>query len=95
MALKRFASGIFALWYPIKNRSEIERFHQTLKETVTQPVLIAELSIHPENSALLNGSGMVIINPPWQIDQQILEYLPWLWKILSVHGQGRYQVSML
>ena len=95
MALKRFSSGIYAIWYPIKTRSEIDVFHHALKETVKQPVLIAELSIHPENSALLNGSGMAIINPPWQIEQQILEYLPWLWKMLSVQGQGRYQVSQL
>lgn len=96
MALKRFATGVYAIWYPIKDRIEIERFHQSLKENIQKPILIAELSIYPENSPVhLNGSGMAIINPPWQLDEQLLVYLPWLWKQLSVHNQGQYQVALL
>ncbi len=96
MALKRFATGVYAIWYPIKDRVTIDHFHRSLKETIQKPILIAELSIYPENSPLhLNGSGMAIINPPWQLDEHILEYLPWMWQHLSVQHQGQYQVSLL
>ncbi len=96
IALKRFSSGIYAIWYPIKDRLSVDHFHLSLKKVIQQPILITELSIYPENSPLhLNGSGMAIINPPWQLDKQILEYLPWLWKNLSIQHQGRYQISLL
>ncbi len=94
--LKQFATGVYALWYPIKNRLIIDKLHCALKKVVQCPTLITELSIYPEDSAQhLNGCGMAIINPPWQLDTQILEYLPWLWKTLSLHGQGQYRVSPL
>ena len=96
MALKRFATGVYALWYPIKNRSIINQFYFALKKSIQHPILITELSIYPEDSSQhLNGCGMAIINPPWQLDREILEYLPWLWEILSIHGQGQYRASPL
>ena len=43
----------------------------------------------------INGSGMAIINPPWQLDTELLDYLPWLWKTLSIQKQGGYSVKLL
>jgi 23S rRNA (adenine2030-N6)-methyltransferase len=94
--LKRFSTGVYAIWYPIKDRPPIDQFHRVLKEIIQHPILVTELSIYPENSPLhLNGCGMVIINPPWQLENQILEYLPWLWNVLSIHHQGQYRASPL
>lgn len=96
MALKRFATGIYAIWYPIKDRPPIERFYRSLRELSQLPILIAELSIYPENSPLhFNGNGIAIINPPWQLDKQIQAYLPWLWKTLSIQGQGQQRSLFL
>ncbi|MCD6039053.1 MAG: rlmJ [Gammaproteobacteria bacterium] len=95
-ALKRFSSGVYAIWYPIKNRTTINLFYQDLKKAIQQSILIAELNIYSTNSSLLlDGCGMAIVNPPWQLDQQIFEYLPWLWNLLSVHQQGGYRVFSL
>lgn len=94
-ALARWETGIFALWYPIKDYHSIERFHQSLKERINRPLLITELSIFPDNVAThLNGSGMLIINPPWQLDQEIKAVLPWLWQTLSPNKQGRQEVKI-
>lgn len=96
IALKRFATGTYAIWYPIKDRATIDRFHRAVKGLVKQPVLVTELSIYEEVSPLhLNGSGMLIINPPWQLDRQIQDCLPWLWKNLNVSGQGQQRVFVL
>jgi 23S rRNA (adenine2030-N6)-methyltransferase len=95
-ALQRWETGIFALWYPIKEYRSIERFHQAVKQRLNRPMLISELSIFPENLAThLNGSGMLIINPPWQLDREINTVLPWLWQTLSSNKQGRYEAKNL
>lgn len=96
IAIKRFATGTYAIWYPIKDRPSIERFHRAIKTVVKQPILVVELSVYQEISPLhLNGSGMLIINPPWELDHQIQDFLPWLWKNLSVQGQGKFHNSLL
>ena len=93
LAIERWETGIFALWYPIKERRAAERFLEKLKNKMTRPILTAELSVYPENIAThLNGSGMLIVNPPWQLDQEINAVLPWLWKVLSIDGKGKYSL---
>lgn len=79
LALKRFATGVYAVWYPIKNRQPIERFHCELKEKVKLPIAIYELLLYPDNLPThFNGCGMIIINPPYQLDEQIKPLLSWL-----------------
>jgi 23S rRNA (adenine2030-N6)-methyltransferase len=96
LALKRFATGTYAIWYPIKNRAYIDQLHRATQEVVKQPILVTELSIYEEVSPLhLNGSGLLIVNPPWELDRQIQDFLPWLWKNLSIQGKGQYRNSML
>ncbi|MDR3478273.1 MAG: 23S rRNA (adenine(2030)-N(6))-methyltransferase RlmJ [Gammaproteobacteria bacterium] len=95
-ALARFETGVFMLWYPIKERRAIDRFHHSLKDKIKRPILIAELSVHPENVPThLNGSGLAIVNPPWQLDKAIAEVLPWLWRVLSENKQGRHEIKTL
>lgn len=94
-AVTRWETGVFALWYPIKERRATDRFLEKLRSKISRPTLTIELSVHPDNiSTHLNGSGMFIVNTPWQLDQQVQEFLPWLWKLLSVDGKGRYHLLM-
>lgn len=94
-ALKRWATGIYAIWYPIKEQTQVKRFYQTLKENIEQPILAIELTTYPYLPHHLNGSGMVVINPPWQFDKTMEDILPWLWKSLSINGQGAYSAFFL
>lgn len=92
-AIERFDSGVFALWYPIKDRRSIERFHRSLSLKINKPFVAVELSIYPENVAThLNGSGMIIVNPPWQFVEEMKAVLPWLWQALSPNKQGRFDI---
>ncbi|MEO8402808.1 MAG: 23S rRNA (adenine(2030)-N(6))-methyltransferase RlmJ [Gammaproteobacteria bacterium] len=92
--IKRWDTGIYAVWFPIKNRLQIDRFYRELKTKISRPMLFSELCIYPEDVAQqLNGCGMVIINPPWQLDLRLKEILPWLWKTLSVDKQGHFRVE--
>lgn len=84
----RWPGGTYAIWYPIKLRQQLAGFYRWLKGSGFGKVLLAELLVHPDNSALrLNGSGMAIVNPPWKFDRQLEELLP----VLSQHlAQGRF-----
>lgn len=69
VALQKWTNGIFVIWYPIKNRKQIEQFHQQIKKLSVANILVTEFCPWPDDVATrLNGSGMIIINPPWQID---------------------------
>jgi 23S rRNA (adenine2030-N6)-methyltransferase len=95
-ALKRWSTGMYAIWYPLKDQASVKRFHYALKESNIENILIAELSIYPEDAPVsLNGCGMAIINPPWQLDKELNLLLPWLWKILSPQGLGSYRVRKI
>lgn len=95
-ALKRWATGIYAIWYPIKLRQQVQPFHRWLARSGFGKVLVAELLLHPDNSALrLNGCGMVIINPPWKFDRQLEELLPALQQLLSQGRFGQHRIEWL
>jgi 23S rRNA (adenine2030-N6)-methyltransferase len=95
-AVHRWETGVYALWYPIKEARSTQRFLQSLKQKINRPLLVTELSIYPENTAThLNGSGMLIVNPPWQLDETLKTALPGLWQTLSPKKQGRHRVEML
>ncbi|MGB0133247.1 23S rRNA (adenine(2030)-N(6))-methyltransferase RlmJ, partial [Dokdonella sp.] len=93
-ASKRWATGMYAVWYPIKLRQQVLPFHRWLSKSGFGKVLIAEFLLHPDNSALrLNGCGMAIINPPWRFDRQLEELLPALQELLSQSRFGQHRVE--
>ena len=95
-ASKRWATGIYAVWYPIKLRQQVQPFHRWLAGSGFGKVLIAELLLHPDNSALrLNGCGMAIINPPWKFDRQLEELLPALQLLMSQSRFGQHRIEWL
>jgi 23S rRNA (adenine2030-N6)-methyltransferase len=93
-ALNKFSSGCYAVWYPLKNREQVKKFHREL-QTLPSKVLIAELTVLTETDAHLYGTGMAIVNPPWLIDDKLKDILPWLWQHLSVQNQGSYHIEWL
>ncbi len=95
VALKRFETGCYAIWYPIKQHSQTEHFYATLKKEIKQPKLAIEFTIYPDIANHLNGCGMIIINPPWQCDEIINELLPWIWNALTINQQGHYSAYLL
>lgn len=95
-ACKRWPTGIYAVWYPIKLRQQVQPFHRWLSKSGFGKVLVAELLLHPDNSALrLNGCGMAIINPPWKLDRQLEELLPALQELLSQSRFGQHRIEWL
>lgn len=86
---RRWPVGVLCLWYPLlKHReSEIALLKAALREAAASTpssFLCAELLVDsPEREAGLYGSGMMVINPPWHLDDQLREILPYVAGVLT------------
>lgn len=88
-AHRRWPTGVYALWYPIKERPAVWRFQEALAATGIPKILTVEMTLHPEDTHLrLNGSGLAIINPPWTLDDTLRDALPALHAALPHSGGG-------
>ena len=92
---RRWGTGTFAIWYPIRERAEADDFLRRFRRLGMAKVLVAELSVTGGDCSRLGGSGMIVINPPWRLDEQLLAVLPWLGDKLAAPGQGGWRVEWL
>lgn len=93
---KRFATGTYALWYPVVLRQQIKRMLKELEAIGIRNILQIELALRPDSDRHgMTASGMVVINPPWKLAQQMNNLLPWLHKILVPTGNGHMLVKWL
>ncbi len=68
-ALARWPQGTLALWYPIKQRRALQSFYRRVTALDAKSALLLELLVRPDDSPLrMNGSGMLLLNAPWQFD---------------------------
>ena len=92
-AHRHFATGIYALWYPVIDRELTERLLLGLKETGMPKQLRIEHAITKDGAVRgMTASGMLFINPPWQLASQARTFLPWLNQVLT-DEQGQWQVE--
>lgn len=95
-AAARWPQGVLMAWYPIKQGEVAARLHRKLLGAGVKRLLAAELCVHPDDSrAGLNGSGIVTINPPWRLEQDLRELLPVLHAVLAERGAGRTRIALL
>ncbi|HZF26135.1 MAG TPA: 23S rRNA (adenine(2030)-N(6))-methyltransferase RlmJ [Steroidobacteraceae bacterium] len=93
---RRWATGIFAIWYPIKRRAAITQFHAQLARSGLRRILCAELNLYPQDSQVaLNGSGMIVVNPPWKLDESLRQLLPDMWRSFGAHKGGGIRCDWL
>ncbi|MCP1064883.1 23S rRNA (adenine(2030)-N(6))-methyltransferase RlmJ [Serratia symbiotica] len=91
---KRFATGSYALWYPVVIRQQIKRMLKELEATGIRRILQIELAVKPDSDQRgMTASGMIVINPPWKLGQQMHTLLPWLHNALVPSGIGHYLVN--
>ncbi|WP_026603074.1 23S rRNA (adenine(2030)-N(6))-methyltransferase RlmJ [Methylomonas sp. 11b] len=92
-AHKHFATGIYALWYPVIDRAATENFMRQLAQTGIPRQLRIEHCIADDGPGRgMTGSGMLFINPPWQLDSQAEALLPWLNQALA-DSKGYWKVE--
>lgn len=90
----RWPTGVYAAWYPIKHGEAHARLLARMQATGIRRQLTVELVVRPEDSPIgLNGSGLLIVNPPWQLDEDLRQVLPWLHAQLARDGHGAARVA--
>ncbi|MFD1259411.1 23S rRNA (adenine(2030)-N(6))-methyltransferase RlmJ [Entomomonas asaccharolytica] len=94
-AITRMRQAIVAIWYPIKDQKNLNNFYNQLKKTNAPKLLKAEFMVKPaDNNLGLNGSGMVIANPPWKLEHELTVLLPYLSNALT-EDTGTWNIDWL
>ena len=95
-AHRKWATGIYALWYPIKGRSEPDALAKSLRRLGIAKMLCAELIVAPlSDPTRLNGCGLILVNPPWTLESDLSVLLPALAGILGRDGKGGFKLDRL
>lgn len=96
IAHRKWATGIYALWYPIKGRPEADALAKSVSLLGIRKILRAELTVAPlSDPSRLNGSGLIVVNPPWPLEAELSTLLPILAGVLGRDGKGAWRLDWL
>ena len=93
--LSRWPQGSYALWYPVKSGAGLRPFLRRASNLPAKSALRVELLVRPDDSPLrMNGSGLLLLNPPWQLERALAATLPVLQRRLG-DGGAAHRVEWL
>jgi len=88
-ALTRLENAVIVLWLPVKLRTDFDMWFKSVGTAIARPVLASLLWMHPcDSRAALNGSALVLINPPYLVEEGMREWLPELRELLGGPQSG-------
>ena len=93
--MKRFATGTYAVWYPLLQRREAAQLPDSLRRSGGEDWLDIALHVKapsPEGRGL-HGSGMFIVNPPWTTAEQMRGIMPWLTRVLAQDAAASFRID--
>ncbi len=83
-AYRRFPGGTYCLWYPLKKGAPIKDFHKALQDLDIPKMLCLELSVRSDRETTgLTGSGLIVVNPPFTLKDEMHALLPVLKDVLA------------
>jgi 23S rRNA (adenine2030-N6)-methyltransferase len=92
----RWATGIYAIWYPLMAPAAMRNFERDVKNLEIRKILKLEIEITARDfDATIPGCGMLIVNPPWRFEDEARPMLRWLSGALSGEGKGGATVNWL
>jgi 23S rRNA (adenine2030-N6)-methyltransferase len=94
-AVKRFPSGMYAIWYPVLQRMESRQFADRLKRLPAKEWLHVTLTVAtpgPDGTGM-HSSGMFILNPPYTLEATLRETMPYLVKVLGQDGGATFRIE--
>jgi 23S rRNA (adenine2030-N6)-methyltransferase len=94
-AHRKWPTGTYLLWYPIKNEAEVADFARGLAQRGIAKMLRAELILPASPDTGLRGSGLIAVNPPWTLHEELNVLLPALAEVLSRGAPGAARLRWL
>ena len=94
-ALKRFPTGVYAVWYPLVQRQEAQDLPSQLKQLAQGDWLHVSLTVKApaEDGLGLHGSGMFIFNQPWTLESVLRPEMPQLVKLLGQDRKATFKLQ--
>jgi 23S rRNA (adenine2030-N6)-methyltransferase len=94
-AFRKWPTGIYLAWYPIKGRDGPDALARALKRGGIEKALRLEMMVaSPEANGRLAGSGLVVVNPPWRLQSEAETVLGALSDLLA-RGAPRVTVDWI
>jgi 23S rRNA (adenine2030-N6)-methyltransferase len=95
-ALRRAPATTLMIWYPLTERARVDAFFDDLRLLGLPPTFALELTVvGPAHPHKMKGSGLVVINPPWKLDQELAPAVRWLAEVLAQDAGGRAELHWL
>jgi 23S rRNA (adenine2030-N6)-methyltransferase len=94
-AHRKWPTGIYLLWYPVKDTRQTEGFARRLARLGIARILRAELTLPARPDARLRASGLILVNPPWKLEAELTLLLPALAHALAGRGRGGARLAWL
>lgn len=95
-ALRRAPATTIVVWYPLTERARMEAFFSDLAMLALPPAFSVELTVvGPAHPMKMKGSGLVVINPPWEIDRALAPAVAWLADVLAQDNGGWAELRWL
>jgi 23S rRNA (adenine2030-N6)-methyltransferase len=96
LSLQRLPNCVVALWYPIKDERSLASWLARVQHGVTTPTLNLELWVYARDSRVgLNGSGLLLFNPPYRFDERAGVWQAELQQALNKSPQGGHAIRWL
>jgi 23S rRNA (adenine2030-N6)-methyltransferase len=93
---RRFATGIYIIWYPIIERHRVRQMERAVKKGDAENVHLFELGVRPDARGHgMTGSGVIVVNPPWTLNAEMRGILPYLAGVLGEDGGGYHRADVL
>jgi 23S rRNA (adenine2030-N6)-methyltransferase len=95
-AHKRWATGTYLLWYPLKDREAVRAFERRIAGLQIPKILRAGIDIgaQPQTDSL-HACALIIVNPPWPLEDELKTMLPALARTLARDGGGKFHLDWL
>jgi len=93
-ALDHWANPVYLVWYPLLAAGQHRLFLDVLAERAPPAMLNSEWLLDPHANGM-RGSGLVIINTPWQSDLQLAEAMDFIRAVLDPHGRGVHTLAWM
>jgi 23S rRNA (adenine2030-N6)-methyltransferase len=92
-ALERFGNGVYAAWYPVKNRHESARFIRRCERELQRPMQRVEFDTGAHAEGQMRACGILVVNPPFGFDERARQILKFLARRLAQGPKPQWSVA--